>query len=472
MRDLGRILATAGLCALAACGKVHDTPDATVADASPPDAAAAPTLATIAPAQGPVTTEVTLTGSHFGAAQGAGTVTFGPANAAAVQSWSDTQIVVTVPDVLPDAYDVAVTIAGGTTGAKPFRVVLPPMAYLDNDANDTTSGLNTITLMAFDAATGTLTQMGDPVPTGDTASGYGGCSSTLLLDEHHRRLFAPGSTAVAVYDIDPVSGALTAVTGSPFPTGGSWGYQPRLTADGKRLFVGNYNSKDISVFDVDLATGALTAVTGSPFATTVGDDTIALLPGEQFLYGNDYGGSYEGFAVATDGSLTSLGAATTFDGTAIEVRPGTSQLYITGSAGTITVLDVDPDTGAATPITGSPFAPTLPTGAIIDTPVFTADGNRLYIGPFSTGAIMGFDLAADGTPVAMTGSPWDFSTTMTSISCVAMSRGGGYLIAEDETNKTVGVFTVGADGTPMAVNGSPFAHTTPVSRASGLAITF
>jgi len=471
MRDLGRIIALVGLCSLAACGKVKDMPDAGVIDAVVPDAAPAPTLDSIAPDVAVITTQVTLHGSHFGASQGTGKVSFGPATTADVQTWSDTQIIVTVPDVLPDAYDVTVTSAGGTSNAQPFRVILRPMVYIDNDATDTTLGFNTITAMSFNPSTGRLTQAGDPVPTGDTASSYGGCSGTLILDEHHRRLFAPGTTGVAVFDIDPISGALTAVAGSPFPTGGNRSYQPQLTEDGRRLFVGPYDAKTIVVFDVDPATGALTQVGGSPFTVTAGLDTLALFPGGQFLYGNSYGASYEGFAVAGDGSVTSLGAATTFGGTAIAVRPGHPQIFVTGSNGTLAVDDIDTGTGAMTPVTGSPFALMPPSGTI-DSPTFTADGNRLYIGPWSSGVIMGFSLAADGTPTPLAGSPWDFSTSDSSFSCLAMSRGDQYLVALDDSKKAVAVFTLAADGTPTAVSGSPFLHSTPTSSASGFAITF
>jgi RHS repeat-associated protein len=51
----------------------------------------------LSPGQGPVGTSVTITGTGFGASQGTSTVTFKDQPAASISSWSDTQILATVP---------------------------------------------------------------------------------------------------------------------------------------------------------------------------------------------------------------------------------------------------------------------------------------------------------------------------------------------------------------------------------------
>jgi hypothetical protein len=73
-----------------------------------------PTITNISPSSGDVVgaTTVTITGTDFGAAQGAGGVTFG-GNAATIVSWSDTQIVCTAPVGLAGFVDVVVTNNGG-----------------------------------------------------------------------------------------------------------------------------------------------------------------------------------------------------------------------------------------------------------------------------------------------------------------------------------------------------------------------
>jgi DNA-binding beta-propeller fold protein YncE len=64
------------------------------------------------------------------------------------------------------------------------------------------------------------------------------------------------------------SGALTEITGSPFPSGGSGVTNGPLgiatDVAGHFAYVCNA-SNDISVFSIDGGSGALTAISGSPF---------------------------------------------------------------------------------------------------------------------------------------------------------------------------------------------------------------
>jgi IPT/TIG domain len=56
-----------------------------------------PLVQTLSPSSGPVGTSVTINGVSFGATQGTSTVTFDGTPASSITSWSDTQIVATVP---------------------------------------------------------------------------------------------------------------------------------------------------------------------------------------------------------------------------------------------------------------------------------------------------------------------------------------------------------------------------------------
>jgi len=135
------------------------------------------------------------------------------------------------------------------------------------------------------------------------------------------------------------------------------------------------------------------------------------------------------------------------------------------------VWSVNNTTGAATAIAGSPF-PLAPPAGIIDTPTFTTDGGRMYIGPDNSGFMMGYSLAADGTPTALVGSPWNFTTSLTDISCVQVSRDGAYLVAVGEAQQKIGVFGLDASGTPTQVTNSPFTYLPATASSGGLAITF
>lgn len=85
---------------------------------------------------------------------------------------------------------------------------------------------------------------------------------------------------VFVYSVDTTSGALTAVPGSPFATGGNPEVVAFSPAFGQNLFAGVVNSADntVSVYSVDENTGAFTQLDHSPFATELSPIGFAFSP--------------------------------------------------------------------------------------------------------------------------------------------------------------------------------------------------
>jgi hypothetical protein len=443
---------------LCACGSVTKQPDAAI------DAPALGQITGITPTKGIVTVAATITGTGFGTEPG--TVKVGGV-AATVTSWSDTSIAIKIPDVMPGDADVVVTTAGGMSAPMTFTVVLPPTIYIDNGQSGT-DGFDSVSALAFDPATGAVTQIGQPVSMGVAASGYGGCSTSLWINTPTRHLFASGSGKFAVFNINPVSGALTPVAGSPFDAGGGRSFSVLTNAAGNRLWIDNFGSTNVGVFDL-AADGTPTPVAGSPFASPFASDTMTLSKDETILYVNYYGGAFSGFTVASTGAMTPLTTQTAGGGTGIMRRPGTDQLFVPTESNTFGVFTAASD-GTVTQLTGSPFMAAAP-GPTLQVGAFTADGSRLYFADFGRAAIVGFDLAADGTPTAITGSPWTFGTTSFS-SCAAVAQDGSYLIATNTGASSVGVFALDATGTPTLAAGSPFSFMPANTSANGLAITF
>ncbi len=83
---------------------------------------AAPIVTTLAPASGAVGTSVTISGSNFGATQGASTVTFN-GTAATITSWSDTSITTAVPSGATTG-NVVVTVGGVASGGVAFTITV------------------------------------------------------------------------------------------------------------------------------------------------------------------------------------------------------------------------------------------------------------------------------------------------------------------------------------------------------------
>ena len=84
-----------------------------------------PSITSISPVDGPIGTLVTISGSGFGALQGSSTVAFNGTIAGSINSWSNTQIQVTVP-VGATTGPVVVTVAGTPSNGMPYTV--PPVA--------------------------------------------------------------------------------------------------------------------------------------------------------------------------------------------------------------------------------------------------------------------------------------------------------------------------------------------------------
>ena len=82
-----------------------------------------PVLSSISPPSGFQGSAVTLKGSNFGGAQGAGRVMFGATAATTYDSWSDTEIKVRVPEMAEGAVTLKVETPEGTSAGKRFTIV-------------------------------------------------------------------------------------------------------------------------------------------------------------------------------------------------------------------------------------------------------------------------------------------------------------------------------------------------------------
>jgi len=93
--------------------------------------AQSPTITGISPASGPVGLPVTITGTGFGATQGASTVSLGSMNAV-VTSWSDTSVVAIVPSGASSGA-FTVTVSGQGASSPTFTITALPSGWSDGD---------------------------------------------------------------------------------------------------------------------------------------------------------------------------------------------------------------------------------------------------------------------------------------------------------------------------------------------------
>jgi len=149
-------------------------------------------------------------------------------------------------------------------------------AYVANVAVNQVSGFK------IDPITGGLTA----VPGSPFTSATSGVTS-IAVDQVGGFVYATNGFSsdhyVTAYRIDPLSGRLTPIPGSPFATGGA----PRaiaITGSGKFAYVANQGTNNVSAFRIDQQTGKLLPVPGSPFAAGTVPSGVAVDPSGQCVY--------------------------------------------------------------------------------------------------------------------------------------------------------------------------------------------
>lgn len=169
---------------------------------------------------------------------------------------------------------------------------------------------------------------------------------------------ADQSDEVNAYRMNGTTGVLTRNTTFSYATGD----RPRAIAgdlQGSVLFTANFDADTLTAFRIDRTTGALTQVAGSPFTAPDQPRALAVHPGGRFLYVVGQGTEVvQAYAIDAQGALATAGApvGTAFTPEQIVVTPdGAHVLVLNRGSGSISVYRAAADTGALTPVAGSPF---------------------------------------------------------------------------------------------------------------------
>jgi 6-phosphogluconolactonase len=214
-----------------------------------------------------------------------------------------------------------------------------------------------------------------------------------------------GDNTVSAYTLDATTGALTALPGFPVGAGTS-PFAIVGTQDRKYVFVGNEGSNDISAFAVNFASGVLTPVPGSPFAAGTDPQGMALY-GSTLYVANAGSDTVSAYTIDYNtGALTALPGSPVPVGknpTSIVVDPSTGVVFVANHGGSNDISAFN--SFDLTPVPGSPF----PAGGNPLSLEFGAGGNFLYTAnPDATNpSVSGFSFNPDtGALSPLTGSPF------------------------------------------------------------------
>lgn len=324
----------------------------------------------------------------------------------------------------------------------------------------------TNTVSAFSAgADGSLTQVaGSPFATGGAGSGGGLFASNRIgAAIAGDLLFAAntGSDTISVFKINPSSGVLTPVPGSPFatgnPGGNAAGISVAATPDGKFLMAASFGSSNVAVFSIG-SNGALSPIAGSPFLAQSNPFSITISPNGKFLAVAE--SDVEMFSIGSDGSLTSLGLFPSGLARGLDMNCSATSLYAGESDGTETIVDSFDlaSNGGLAPVPGSPFlvASSIDANGVALSP----DGKTVFVSNQLSSTVTVFSAAADGTLSLAAGSPVLMNGSVSTPAGIATSQDGTFLYVAD-TDPAISVFKIGADGALTEVTGSPFSTGQP-----------
>ena len=156
-----------------------------------------------------------------------------------------------------------------------------------------------------------------------------------------------------------------------------------IDPSGRYLLVSNNFSNNISVFQIAAATGLLTEVSGSPFPANANPTAMVFTPSGNFLYVTNPSIKTVTAFSFTNGVLTQLATSPVISGSGpsdLVIDLSGVHLYVANvsainpqpyaaTVGNISGFNIDPTTGALTPISGSPFISTNgvgPSALVID----------------------------------------------------------------------------------------------------------
>jgi 6-phosphogluconolactonase (cycloisomerase 2 family) len=286
-----------------------------------------------------------------------------------------------------------------------------------------------------------------------------------------------GSNNVSGFSINPATGVLTPVAGSPFATGGSadgFGISLATTPDDNFLIAANAESVNLTVYSI-AANGALSPVPGSPFPAGPGGipDGIKVTPDGKFLaVARFLVNSVSMFSISGLGGLTAVpGSPFLAGGTGlaggIDCNCSSNQLFIgEGNVGStiVSVQNIAPN-GALSPVSGSPFiGPGLNSSVVVLNP----DDSKLFVSNQGSATVTAFSVAATGALTLVLGSP--FLAAPGSIpSGMATNQAGTFLYTASFFNEIIG-FSIAPSGALTPVPGSPFSNGSPGFELFSLAV--
>lgn len=261
---------------------------------------------------------------------------------------------------------------------------------------------------------------------------------------------------ISAYYLDSSSGAMAALTQSPYQTAIQYPWPVVLHPSGDYLYVGDVVVGAIEVFSTNLGAGDLNKVDVTFLQDSMNWLTgMAITPNGNYLYAAS-NTELDAFSILPDGSLVPLSySPIAFPGSALQsavIDPGGHYLYLVdgGTTGRIFAFSINND-GSLTAVPGSPFLTPVP----LTPAVFENGGIYLYAAD-SSNHLYGFQKSANGALTPVAGFPISTPTSTQSIA-LAFDPTNHWMYASLTPGDAIAAYSLnGTTGALTPIAGSPF----------------
>jgi DNA-binding beta-propeller fold protein YncE len=336
----------------------------------------------------------------------------------------------------------------------------------DHNAYVTLPAMGSVLLLHINGTTGVIS-MGAQTPQEEDYSPVG-----LALLPSRKFLYVVNSRASTISIFNLASDGTLTLSGTPTQAG-SGPDAAVIDPSGKYLLVTNNYGNNVSVFSIDSGTGALSEVAGSPFYANTDPSEILITPSGKFVYvTNPEIGMVTAFSFS-NGVLSQVPGSPVFSGAGafgLAVDVSEQFLYVANpsasnpspyetTTGNISGFNIDPGTGALSPILGSPFTSTAGTGPT----VLAVDPGGSFVYAVSEGSSFSIWCFAitptNGQLAAVASSP--FSLTAGGLFALIDPSGSFFYIGTAAGHGIAGYTYNPSTGVPASIAGSPFSTGTP-----------
>ncbi len=245
------------------------------------------------------------------------------------------------------------------TGSSDAITISPAGSFAYISSSDPLDGSNgSITTYHIDSASGALIPAGKPIDTGSNPGNF-------MMNIAGTFAFLPVENSLLVYKVNPTTGALTPVSGSPFPAGDGHSFS-MVNPLGTMAYAVDKDNNIVQSFSINPTIGTLRPIIGLATTESVHGFITINIAGT-FAYGtqsadNDNGNTVSTYAInPTTGAFTPAGppVATGGSGSAmgvVTVNPAGTFAYVANyGSNNVSAFSIDNKTGVLSPVAGSLF---------------------------------------------------------------------------------------------------------------------